>query len=67
MTGLWHATVVRVEAGGYVHVQCPRLGGARTYGPLEGLQGVTLAAGDRLLVGLVEGDPNDLAIVRRLP
>lgn len=60
----YRAVVTRItSAGVFIHVKS--YGGDTEFGPLAGLVGVVLAAGDRLLVGLHEGD--SVAIIRQLP
>ncbi len=63
--GVWRGKVTRLS-GGRPLVEVPRLAPGYEFGPLEALPGVILAAGDRVLVGLVEGRLDDLVLVRRL-
>lgn len=60
----YRAVVTRITAAG-VFVRVKSYGGETEFGPLTGLVGVVLAAGDRLLVALHEGD--SIAIIRQLP
>jgi hypothetical protein len=76
MTGVHHGTVSRVTAAG-VFLKVRTLDRNREYGPAAGLAEVvlvdgspttrTLAQGDRVLVAAVAGDPNVVAVLRRLP
>jgi hypothetical protein len=63
---LQRAEVTRIKDG-HPFIVIPRLTGELEYGPLEALEGVVLAQGDRVLIGFLEGRADDPAIIRRLP
>lgn len=66
-SGLWRGTVERV-VGGRVWITIPRLAPGRFFGPLSALPDLPtpLAAGQRILVGFIEDNPDDPEIIRRL-
>lgn len=65
-SGLYIGRVTNV-ADGRIFLAVTDLHRGRVYGPVEGLVDVALMVGDRVLVGLVGGRPDDVAIVRQLP
>ncbi len=65
-SGVYRGEVTRV-VNGAVYLTVPNLARGREFGPAEGLPGVVLAQGNHVLVGLLEGRPDDVAILRQLP
>lgn len=68
MSGVWRGTVTRTTAPdgyGNVYVVVARLTGTTEHGPLEPLYNTPLLPGTAVLVGLLEGDPNRLVLLRR--
>jgi hypothetical protein len=63
---IYFATVTRVD-GTSIYVRVPDLDRTRDCGPLEGLEGLTLAAGDRVLVGGLYRPAGEIVLIRRLP
>jgi hypothetical protein len=78
MHGIYRGTVTRTAGAQLVYLTVPSLSPGREYGPVETLtvphgvpdtggSGRTLTAGDRVVVGLLDGRPDDVVILRLLP
>jgi hypothetical protein len=65
-SGVFRGQITRI-VGSAVYLTVPKLAPGREFGPAEGLPGVVLAQGSRVLVGLLDGRPDDVAILRQLP
>lgn len=61
---LWRGEVVEVLSSGLVWVLIPRMGGTDPIGPINAVP-AGLMPGDKVLVGAVGGDVNDLIVMLR--
>lgn len=65
-SGVWLGTVTRVDAAGGVFLELPRLSADREHGPVPVIGGAVLVAGDRVAVGLLEGNPDRVIVLGRI-